>query len=791
MPPSRRIRFAIVRCAVLSLLLWTQIASAQIRDGGINPANLGKGDWIYILANAVNHLGGNSPAVTNLASLMAYEKNQGVQYLIIKAGDGPTKFPSDVAPQFTAEVVDAGHAAGLKIFGYDRSAGVDIPGEIALVDYVFNQGADGFVFDAESEWESQNLPNNTIAATNLCAGVRAHWPNKFLAHSPFAIISGHSSFPYKEFGFYCDAAMPQDYWIEFGFSASSTVSQMSSEWRNWQAGLGGIWTNAIKPIVPAGQGWSSASGTITAAQITEFVNALKTDPNPATKGGYKGANYWRAELHPADVLAAIRTNNIGDAPAGAPILTNVTVASVSDTSVVITWTTDQNSDNVVEYGLSAAYGSGATNSSFLYFHTLPVGGLSPNTTYHFRAVSRNAASQASASADYVFTTLAAAVPDLIIDDGNVVYGGAWSVGSSTSGFSGTEYRFASTAAGGAATATFRPTINTSGNYDVFIWYLAGSNRATNSPWTIDYNGGTQALAVDQTANGGSWRLLAANKNFAAGTNGFIRLSNDTGFSGKVVISDAVKLVYLPPPPSAPSIATQPQNQVVNQGNTATFTVVASGSGPLYYQWRKGGVPLAGATGTSYSKINAQPADVGIYSVLVTNGVNSIVSSNASLTVNVPPAINGQPQSVVTNTGSDVTFSVSATGTAPLSYYWQFNHADIPGAFGSNYTRLNAQPADAGVYTVMVSNVAGTTLSLDATLGFLQANPPHIDWISLLSAGNAQIQISGGPGNFAIETAPELAGWTQLISISATTAVFQYTDPETNQAGRFYRVRVLP
>jgi hypothetical protein len=115
-------------------------------------------------------------------------------------------------------------------------------------------------------------------------------------------------------------------------------------------------------------------------------------------------------------------------------VTNVTVATVSDTSAVITWTTDQNSDNVVEYGLSAAYGSGATNSSFLYFHTLPVGGLSPNTTYHFRAVSRNASSQASASADYVFTTLAAAVPDLIIDDGNVVYGGAWSVGRRGHGY---------------------------------------------------------------------------------------------------------------------------------------------------------------------------------------------------------------------------------------------------------------------------------------------------------------------------------------------------------------------
>jgi hypothetical protein len=106
----------------------------QIRDGGIDPKNLGKGEWIYILANAINHMGGPVPAVSNLTSLMVYQKNQGVNYLIIKAGDGAIKFPSDASPQFTSDVVNAGRAAGVKIFGYMRSWGTNIPGELAISD---------------------------------------------------------------------------------------------------------------------------------------------------------------------------------------------------------------------------------------------------------------------------------------------------------------------------------------------------------------------------------------------------------------------------------------------------------------------------------------------------------------------------------------------------------------------------------------------------------------------------------------------------------------------------------
>src|SRR5215204_4908213 len=168
MLPICRPLLPMLRLAVFALILHLGFSSfAQIRDGGIDPKNLGKGDWIYILSSAVSQMGGNAPAVTNLASLMFYQKNQGVQYLIIKAADGHVRFPSEGNPQFTTAVVNAGHAAGLKIFGYNRSFGTNVPGELAIIDSVFNMGADGFVIDAESEWKTVNLPDNTIIATNF------------------------------------------------------------------------------------------------------------------------------------------------------------------------------------------------------------------------------------------------------------------------------------------------------------------------------------------------------------------------------------------------------------------------------------------------------------------------------------------------------------------------------------------------------------------------------------------------------------------------------------------------
>jgi uncharacterized delta-60 repeat protein len=84
----------------------------------------------------------------------------------------------------------------------------------------------------------------------------------------------------------------------------------------------------------------------------------------------------------------------------------------------------------------------------------------------------------------------------------------------------------------------------------------------------------------------------------------------------------------------PVIQTQPQSRTVDAGASTTFTVLAGGSSPLSYQWRRGGVPLAGQTNTSLVLTNVSPADAGTYTVLVTNFLGSVTSAPAVLTVNV-------------------------------------------------------------------------------------------------------------------------------------------------------------
>lgn len=629
------------------MILFCQLMEQNLTavDNGVDPANLGKGDWIYILGHAINRLGGGTPSVTNLSSLMIYEKNQGMRYLIIKAGDGDQLFPSAINPQFTSNVVSAAHAAGLKVFGYNRSFGKNIPGEIAVADYVFSVGADGFVIDAESEWESQNLPNNTALAIRLCEGIRTQWPTKFLAHSPFVYIHSHKGFPYKEFGYYCDAVMPQAYWIEFGESPGLTAHKMNTNWVEWQNGLMDIWTNSIKPIVPVGQGWNG-SGAITASQIDEFVTALNTDPNPATAGGYQGVNWWRAELHPPNILDTLRTNSVGNIPTNAPIIANVSPASVGDVSATISWTSDQSSDSAVEYGLTTSYGSSAANNESIYYHTITIGGLSPDTTYHYRVRSKNASGLEGVSADHVFTTLTVMVADIIIDNPASVVFGTWTNGSVSVDEYGINYLFRSTRGFGTNYVQYTPTISTPGNYRIYEWHPQGDKRATDSPHVIQHQGGTQTIPVNQTVNGGQWNLLGTFA-LATGTNNSVKITDayTSGLPGRTstnVMADAIKFVYVPSPPSPPTIVTQPQNQNVNLGSPATFVVVAGGTAPLQYQWYLNGSNIPGATANSYLKDNVQRLDAGDYSVRITNSVGTVISSNAVLTVNVPTSIPPHP-----------------------------------------------------------------------------------------------------------------------------------------------------
>ena len=170
----------------------------------------------------------------------------------------------------------------------------------------------------------------------------------------------------------------------------------------------------------------------------------------------------------------------------------------------------------------------------------------------------------------------------------------------------------------------------------------------------------------------------------------------------------------------PVIDTQPGAQTVTEGESATFSVTATGTAPLTYQWKKNDTVIEGVTTSSHTTDATVLGDSGaVFTVVVTNSAGSVTSSGAALTVNaaaVAPAITTQPADQTVIAGVAATFSVTATGTAPLSYQWKKGGTDISGATSSTYTTPPTVIGDNNaVFTVVVSNSAGNATSNSATL----------------------------------------------------------------------------
>jgi len=173
-------------------------------------------------------------------------------------------------------------------------------------------------------------------------------------------------------------------------------------------------------------------------------------------------------------------------------------------------------------------------------------------------------------------------------------------------------------------------------------------------------------------------------------------------------------------PTMPSITSQPTAETVTAGQSASFSVMAAGTAPLSYQWQKKGSNISGATSASYSTPPTTSADSGsTFDVVVSNAAGSVTSQQVTLTVNVgsaAPTIGTQPANQTVTAGQAATFSVVATGTAPLSYQWQMNGSSISGATVASYTTPVTTTANSGQqFRVTVTNAFGNVTSNTATL----------------------------------------------------------------------------
>ncbi len=169
---------------------------------------------------------------------------------------------------------------------------------------------------------------------------------------------------------------------------------------------------------------------------------------------------------------------------------------------------------------------------------------------------------------------------------------------------------------------------------------------------------------------------------------------------------------------APSIAEQPQPVIACEGATVAFTVVSAGDPPFEYQWYRDGIVLDGAIGESYTAEDITVVDdAGEYSVVVRNACDpgGVQSETATLTVNTAVEITLQPVEQTLCETSAVTFTVEVSGTAPYSYQWRKDGAEIDGATGAEYAIASIAPADAGAYDVVVTNLCGSATSAAAVL----------------------------------------------------------------------------
>ena len=263
----------------------------------------------------------------------------------------------------------------------------------------------------------------------------------------------------------------------------------------------------------------------------------------------------------------------------------------------------------------------------------------------------------------------------------------------------------------------------------------------------------------------------------------VRITNS---SGSVISSPALVTI------SGPAvIVAAPSSQTLVRGETVWFTVVAAGTGPLAYQWAKDGVPISGATGSSFTIASVQPVSAGAYTVVVSNFARSVVSTAATLTVTTPtslPLIISDPSNQITTVGGSVFFEVNAASASPLSYQWRKDGVAISGATNSTFSLSNVQSTAAGNYMVVVSNSGGSVNSQSASLTVssmpLLNTPPIIS--SQPSSRTAIVGAAVTLNVVATGSTPLSYQWNKngVPIIDATTPEFILGNIQAEDMGRY-------
>jgi hypothetical protein len=463
------------------------------------------------------------------------------------------------------------------------------------------------------------------------------------------------------------------------------------------------------------------------AQITNTITVTNASfENPAvTDGNYETATLpnWNSSLSGSAVFAVINPGGAGTAepwPTTSPAGMNATnfcqlFAYGAGGGGIVYQDTGVKYAAGVNYQLTAAFGLQtnaqffATNSTMVLYNSALA--VIASSTINYAALSKGA-----------FTNLTLSYTGTGSEggNGNVVVGFAMPASPAQSYFDFDNVRLIA--------ITNRPTITTQPSSQTV-------NQGANASFSVVATG-TAPLSYQWQAGSGTYTNLVNGGVVSGATSSTLALTGVTpswALNYRVIISNAAGSVTSSPAATLtvivpPAITTQPSSQTANQGANASFSVVATGSAPLTYQWQTIGVNVgnggivSGATSSTLTLTGVTPSWALNYRVIISNAAGSVTSSPAAtLTVIVPPAITTQPSSQTVNLGANASFSVVATGSAPLTYQWQTNGVNVSnggivtGATSSTLTLTGVTANWALNYRVIISNAAGSVTSSPVTL----------------------------------------------------------------------------
>jgi hypothetical protein len=240
----------------------------------------------------------------------------------------------------------------------------------------------------------------------------------------------------------------------------------------------------------------------------------------------------------------------------------------------------------------------------------------------------------------------------------------------------------------------------------------------------------------------------------------------------------------------PMVNLSPLTQTILAGSNTTITASAVGIPPLVYKWQNNFGLINGATNPLFTITNTQPTNAGNYFVVVTNLSGSVTSSVATVTVIGAPIITNQPSALTTLTvGHAANFNVGAYGWPALTYRWKLNGAAVNGATSNSYTLANAFPANAGNYTVVITNIYGSVTSTPSALTVL---PLGVTTPRISAPGQFQFTFDTATGvNYTVQYSTNLTQWLPLFTVGGAGVPLTLTDPTTGIRYRFYRIMVGP